>query len=473
MFTVIKSLTANFPNGLRPGLLKQDINDQIATVCRTVNRKTDVVSLIFVSQPSGGDLTIVDAVISQHIYTPNAFNTLSFETVTTDKKMRKKSILADTTSGSLTVTLPSIARTPGAYLGVKKTVSANTVTVVGDGSDQIEGVSSRDLTTINSYMFLCNNGTQWVDVDPKETVVMADNKQLLVHTEIKGEIIVDTGANIIPLEAGTDGQVLTVDSNEVTGLKWALSSGGITTLNGLLPVTQTFATGTTGTNFNIGSAGSVHTFNIPDASGVNRGLVTIGTQSFEGAKTLLDNTSSTSGTTGALVVTGGVGSNENINATGSITAGNPGTISAKLHVLQSVLGDPITRIETTATNDNPAEVTYQGRVTTNNNTNTNILTWTVPASTTFLVDARIIARRTGGSVGTVDDGAWYTLVGGYKTIGGVTQAIGTRNRTVDEDVSTWNCNFALSGNTVSIIVNGDNNTDVVWHVTARVFQVST
>jgi hypothetical protein len=48
---------------------------------------------------------------------------------------------------------------------------------------------------------------------------------------------------------------------------------GLSSLNGQTGGTQTFATGTAGTNFTISSAGNVHTFDIPNSSASNRGLL--------------------------------------------------------------------------------------------------------------------------------------------------------------------------------------------------------
>jgi hypothetical protein len=73
----------------------------------------------------------------------------------------------------------------------------------------------------------------------------------------------------------------------VTQQSGIMAGTGITALNGLTADVQTFATGTTGTDFNISSSGSTHTFNIPTASNLARGLVSILAQTFAGIKTFL------------------------------------------------------------------------------------------------------------------------------------------------------------------------------------------
>lgn len=73
--------------------------------------------------------------------------------------------------------------------------------------------------------------------------------------------------------SATSGQSLVYN-----GIQWVAATssgggGGITTLNTLTAATQTFATGITGTDFNISSTGSTHTFNIPTATSSARGLL--------------------------------------------------------------------------------------------------------------------------------------------------------------------------------------------------------
>jgi hypothetical protein len=84
---------------------------------------------------------------------------------------------------------------------------------------------------------------------------------------------------------GNNGFFYTLNSGSLTADRsytWQNASGtialtsdiGIKTLNGLSGATQTFATGTTGSDFNIVSSGTAHTFHFPSSSASNRGLLT-------------------------------------------------------------------------------------------------------------------------------------------------------------------------------------------------------
>jgi hypothetical protein len=114
---------------------------------------------------------------------------------------------------------------------------------------------------------------------------------------------------------GTSAQILAADGSVITagtnitisgGTISATVSGFISSLNGLTAATQTFAVGTSGTDFNISSATSTHTFNIPDASPSNRGLITTGLQTISGQKTFRD-TIVTESTGSALTMYYGIG----------------------------------------------------------------------------------------------------------------------------------------------------------------------
>ena len=79
-----------------------------------------------------------------------------------------------------------------------------------------------------------------------------------------------TGAFSIPQATGSINGFLS--ATDWTTFNNKLSAA-IIALNGLTSVSQSLQTGTSGTDFAISSAGSVHTFNIPTASGSARGLL--------------------------------------------------------------------------------------------------------------------------------------------------------------------------------------------------------
>lgn len=90
--------------------------------------------------------------------------------------------------------------------------------------------------------------------------------------------------------------------------------GGISSLNGLTGATQTFATGTAGTDFGISSVGTTHTFNVPIVSGTNTGKVTPSLFNTWNAK--ISN------------ITGLVTAGSNVTITGSGTSGSPYVINS-------------------------------------------------------------------------------------------------------------------------------------------------
>lgn len=113
---------------------------------------------------------------------------------------------------------------------------------------------------------------------------------------------------------GTSGAATLVGST-LNIPQYSGGGGGITTLNTLTAATQTFATGTTGSDFNISSATSTHTFNIPDAGASARGLITTGTQTIAGSKTFSSAPTFSTMTAGSILFAGtsGLLSQDNTN----------------------------------------------------------------------------------------------------------------------------------------------------------------
>ncbi|MBK9717855.1 MAG: hypothetical protein IPO85_10135 [Saprospiraceae bacterium] len=117
----------------------------------------------------------------------------------------------------------------------------------------------------------------------------------------------------------TNTKVLTSDAlGNVTTRTFSslLTGNAITSINGLTNSVQTFAIGTAGSNFNISSSGSIHTFNLPDASSINRGALTFADwNTFNGKENSL--TFSTGLTRTANTIT--VNTSQNINRLSNLT----------------------------------------------------------------------------------------------------------------------------------------------------------
>jgi hypothetical protein len=153
-----------------------------------------------------------------------------------------------------------------------------------------------------------------------------------------GTLLIGNGSGYT-LATLTQGSGITV-TNGAGSITIAASGSGITSLNSLTGATQTFAVGTSGTDFNIVSSVTTHTFNIPDASGSARGAVTTGTQTLAGAKTFSSQIASTVATGTAPLSVSSTTKVANLNADlldgfdssafGDATAANQTTILSRI-----------------------------------------------------------------------------------------------------------------------------------------------
>jgi hypothetical protein len=111
------------------------------------------------------------------------------------------------------------------------------------------------------------------------------------------------------------------------------------------------------------------------------------------------------------------------------------------------------------------------KATTTNATVTSVIRIPIKAGTTVMVQAHIVARRTGGSAGSAGDSAFYVLTGAYKNIGGTLTGIGTPDLYGGEDQAGWNVGFSSSGENIVVTVLGAANNNITWECTFSTFVV--
>ncbi len=134
--------------------------------------------------------------------------------------------------------------TPSFYVELYKWDGA-TLTLIASNSTNPEGITGG--TAIDLYLTAV--------AVPQTTLALTDRLAVRIYVTHSGRTI-----------------TLHTEDNHLSQIITTFSTG-LTALNGLTAQVQNLAVGTSGTDFAISSATSTHTFNLPTASGTNRGAL--------------------------------------------------------------------------------------------------------------------------------------------------------------------------------------------------------
>jgi len=108
---------------------------------------------------------------------------------------------------------------------------------------------------------------------------------------------------------------------------------------------------------------------------------------------------------------------------------------------------------------------FQSQVLTTDNTTTTAATVAVPTDTVMFIEARIVARRSGGSAGSSGDSAVYVRSAKFKNIGGTVSLLNLQTDYTSEDQGAWNGTLVVSGANALVSIKGASNNNVTWTVT--------
>jgi hypothetical protein len=179
--------------------------------------------------------------------------------------------------GTWVTNTPTIAYLDNAKgIGYTPTTSANWTTVPATDLAALDLLSASGVAKSQTANLFSASPNGSSGLPSYRSIVAADVPTLNQSTtgtaaNITGIALTANGGTGLS-SPGTNGNVLT--SNGTSWISSAPAAGGsISSLNALTAAVQTFATGTTGTDFGISSATSTHTFNLPTASATNRGAL--------------------------------------------------------------------------------------------------------------------------------------------------------------------------------------------------------
>lgn len=236
---IVKSLSSDFGGNWNQSQFDDEVRQNSGAgqsivpnlIGTELDQATGDITITFDAGLSAGELTTLDGYISSHIPNPIIFDTLKFVTTTkSNYVIKRKSVKCDTSGGNITVELKKADRQKDVVFAVQKINASNTVTIVPQGGELIDGASTKVLTGYMEYFVFTSDGTKWIEYSANQQIDKVENIIDASITSEKGDLYVDDGHETVALSVGDSNQTLIVDSTQDTGLKY----GDLSDINGYI-----------------------------------------------------------------------------------------------------------------------------------------------------------------------------------------------------------------------------------------------
>jgi hypothetical protein len=118
--------------------------------------------------------------------------------------------------------------------------------------------------------------------------------------------------------------------------------------------------------------------------------------------------------------------------------------------------------------DGPNYEMRQAKVLTTDATVTTVDTIPTLTDSVYMIEARVVGRRTGGTAGATGDGGTYVRTAKVRNVGGVVTLDKMQSDFTAEDQIGWNAIIDVSGTNIRVRVNAAANNNVTWYCTSKV-----